>query len=92
MISLARFLFVFFLGWSMAVWIYGIPFSVKTLSDLVYQKVTKFLDAELLGMPLFEKSKGREDQFLPDSLKVPKASIKVPQANKKKQPNFDRKQ
>ena len=69
MVALVRFLFIFFLGWICAVWIYDVPFPVKTLPEIIRNKVENFKNAEFLGMRLFEKPKDTEDISLPDELK-----------------------
>ena len=69
MVALVRFLFIFFLGWICAVWIYDVPFSVKRLPEIIRNKVEFFKNAEFLGMRLFEKPKGTEDISLLNGLK-----------------------
>ena len=69
MVVLLRFLFIFFFGWICAVWIYDVPFPLKTLPEIIHNKLENFKNAELLGMRLFEKQKDTEDISLPDELK-----------------------
>ena len=39
MLALVRFLFVFFLGWMGAIWIYDVQFPVGSLQDSINNKV-----------------------------------------------------
>ena len=69
MVALVRFLFIFFLGWICAVWTYDVPFPIKTLPEIVHNKIENFKNAKILGIRLFEKPKQTEDISLPNELK-----------------------
>ena len=69
MLALVRFLFVFFLGWMGAIWVYDVQHPVESLQDLIHNKVESIKNAELFGMRLFETPRDTEDISLPDELK-----------------------
>ena len=69
MLALIRFLFVFSLGWMGAVWIYDVQLPVKSLQDLIHNRVEHIKNYELLGMRLFETPQDTKDFSLPKELK-----------------------
>ena len=69
MVALLRFLFVFFLGWMGAVWVYDVKLPVESVQDLIHNKVKDIKNSEFLGMRLFEKLQDTEDISLPRELK-----------------------
>ena len=69
MFALVRFLFVFFLGWMGATWIYDVQFPVESLQDSIHNKVKNIKNSKLLGMRLFEKPQNTKDISLPKELK-----------------------
>lgn len=69
MLALVRFLFVFFLGWMGAIWIYDVQLPVESLQDLIHNRVEQIKNSELLGMRLFETPQDTQDISLPKELK-----------------------
>ena len=69
MFGLLRFLFVFFLGWMGAVWIYDVQLPVESLQDSIRFKVENIRNSKLFGMRLFETPQSTEDISLPKELK-----------------------
>ena len=69
MLALVRFLFVFFLGWMCAVWIYNVQLPVESLQDLINNKVENIKSSKFLGVRLFETRQDTEDISLPKELK-----------------------
>ena len=66
--ALIKFLFVFFLGWMAAVWIYSVELPLESLQDSMHHKVESIKNAKLFGMRLFEKEQGAKDISLPKEL------------------------
>ena len=70
MVALLRFVFVFLLGWICTVWIYDVPFPVKSLPELARNKIEILKNIEFLGMRVFEKPRNTtEDISLPNELR-----------------------
>ena len=69
MFALVRFLFVFFLGWMGAIWVYDVQLPVESLKDSIHNKVKYIKNYEFLGMRLFETPQDTKDTSLPKELK-----------------------
>ena len=69
MLALIRFLFIFFLGWMGAIWIYDVQLPVESLQDSIHKKVDNIKNAKFLGMRLFETLQDTKDFSLPKELK-----------------------
>ena len=66
--ALIKFLFVFFLGWMSAVWIYSVKLPLESLQDSMHHKVESIKNTKLFGIRLFEKEKVSKDISLPKEL------------------------
>ena len=69
MFALIRLIFVFYLGWMSAVWIYDVQLPVESLQDSIRNKVAQIKKSKFLGMSLFETPRNNEDISLPKELK-----------------------
>jgi len=69
MFALIRFIFVFYLGWMSAVWIYDVQLPVESLQDSIRNQVSQIKKSKFLGMSLFETPRNNEDISLPKELK-----------------------
>lgn len=68
MFALIRFVFVFYLGWMSAVWIYDVQLPVESLQDSISNKVAQIKKSKFLGVNLFETPRSNEDISLPNEL------------------------
>ena len=69
MLGIVKFLFVFFLGWVSAVWVYDVQLPVEVLQDSIRKKVENIKNSKFLGIRLFEKPRDTDDISLPRELK-----------------------